>query len=717
MNSDFFKFIFLFSLFTKITSGDIPSPQCDGSSLKYSMAINLTNYLNLLSKNNSEVENKTIYQSLDDLEGKKAGLVASSIQMLIALRKGSIRNYTILGSYQEAQIALNNHSIEQFPVIKQIAGESIQMESENLTYIEVTEEEQEEIASVFVMNSNSTNIYNQLKDHVLTLNDSVNVWLGLDEGLKYINKTIENPQENLKVMMIFNQAPFSFYRDGELVGVLPYSMYEFAKKYNYSLEIVESKNNSHYIQAIKDNSVNVSIAYLFKGTFEDDDSLLVIKSPIKPTTVNVIRYDNSINSTTWILPNSIEDFNGWKVGSLTSQKTLLKQLFPKSTEDQIETANNINDLFTYLLLEDIDGILVDKIVLDYYEKRTNRLSSYDDILVNNSYGFKFKDKQLAEKYNEFLANNYDKDKLNNLFNEWKNANTSKKIEEKYTNLTSNNSLTVSFDNVRPMSYLENGIYKGYELDLLYRFAKENDYNIQIIKNISENNNSNTVIIGCQNITDIDGYYFSNPILNSSSILAVRKDSKRDTLPLVALNENYTTKANNAIDIPVEISGVNKTSSCVFPDIFYNDVIIINCSISDLSQNEGFKGEIKHGDSKDRIQILYSTIRADNLIKANELFSDNITIIQSNLSNITCPSNNTDSNDTTTDTNSGNTTDEFKYFGKYKKSSGLSGGAIAGIIIPCALALIAIIVLTFMCSNKVTPQYSENPSNMIFIRNK
>ena len=64
--------------------------------------------------------------------------------------------------------------------------------------------------------------------------------------------------------------------------------------------------------------------------------------------------------------------------------------------------------------------------------------------------------------------------------------------------------------------------------------------------MSENNSSNTVIIGCQNITDIDGYFFSNPILNSSSILAVRKDSKRDTLPLVALNENYTTKANNAI---------------------------------------------------------------------------------------------------------------------------------------------------------------------------
>ncbi len=55
-------------------------------------------------------------------------------------------------------------------------------------------------------------------------------------------------------------------------------------------------------------------------------------------------------------------------------------------------------------------------------------------------------------------------------------------------------------------------------------------NIRIIANISENDNSNTVILRCQNITGVDGYYFSIPILNSSSVLAVRKDSKRNTLP-------------------------------------------------------------------------------------------------------------------------------------------------------------------------------------------
>lgn len=243
------------------------------------------------------------------------------------------------------------------------------MDSEDLTYIEVTEEEQEEIDSVLIVNSNYPELSAQLNEYVPIFDNITKIWIGKDDGLKYFNKTIENPQKNLTFLVHFNQVPFSFIRDGELVGILPHVMYGFANKYNYSLEIVEAQNNDQYIQDIKDNKVNISIGYLFKGSYENDDSLLIIKSPVKVTTANIIRYDNSIDSNIWTIPNSISDFNGWKIGSLTSQKTLLKQLFPKSTEDQITTADNINDLFTYLLLEDMDGILIDKIVLDYYEKK------------------------------------------------------------------------------------------------------------------------------------------------------------------------------------------------------------------------------------------------------------------------------------------------------------------------------------------------------------
>ena len=250
MKDIFFLIIFLFSL-TTFTSVDIPSVQFDGSSLKYSMAINLTHYLYLLSENNSEVENKTIYQSLDDLEGKKAGLVVGSIQMLIAYNKGTIRNYKIFNSYDEAGIAVSNHSIEHFPVIKEIAGEAIQMDSEDLTYIEVTEEEQEEIDSVLIVNSNYPELSAQLNEYVPIFDNITKIWIGKDDGLKYFNKTIENPQKNLTVLVHFNQVPFSFIRDGELVGILPHVMYGFANKYNYSLEIVEAQNNDNIYKILK----------------------------------------------------------------------------------------------------------------------------------------------------------------------------------------------------------------------------------------------------------------------------------------------------------------------------------------------------------------------------------------------------------------------------------------------------------------------------------
>ena len=152
------------------------------------------------------------------------------------------------------------------------------MDSEDLTYIEVTEEEQEEIDSVLIVNSNYPELSAQLNEYVPIFDNITKIWIGKDDGLKYFNKTIENPQKNLTVLVHFNQVPFSFIRDGELVGILPHVVYGFANKYNYSLEIVEAQNNDQYIQDIKDNKVNISIGYLFKGSYKNDDSLLIIKS-------------------------------------------------------------------------------------------------------------------------------------------------------------------------------------------------------------------------------------------------------------------------------------------------------------------------------------------------------------------------------------------------------------------------------------------------------
>lgn len=70
-------YFLIFYLSIQITFSEeinIPNAVCEGNTLKYSISADLSKYLETLNKNKSEIENKTIYESKTDLEGKKIGV-------------------------------------------------------------------------------------------------------------------------------------------------------------------------------------------------------------------------------------------------------------------------------------------------------------------------------------------------------------------------------------------------------------------------------------------------------------------------------------------------------------------------------------------------------------------------------------------------------------------------------------------------------------------
>ena len=708
----FYSILFITLFSSKYIVSEILPISCEGETLNYSISVNLTKYLNSLTNNKSIIENKTIYEKQEDLKGKKGGVVRGTIYEYISKKKNNPDQFIVYDSYDEALAALNNHSIEYFVCYKEIVGELIQMYTENLTYINIEDEDnKKEYESGFLMKSDKNKIKNELEllfngSNTNQLYDLLSNWLGVDEGLKYVDKNVENPKDNLTILVNFNQPPAAYKENNEQKGLIIQLLYAYAQKLNYNLDIKETNTVEDFIPAVINNTVDTSVGYFYKEDI--NNSFYLVKTPVNATTVSIIRYDNAINSTEWGIPNSIEDLDGENLAVLSGQEDLIKELFPES-KDKIRTYKSPNELFNLLLKEDVDGILIDKIIVDFYEKNNDRITSYEDILTNNSYGFSFTDKNLSEEFNSFLKDkNYNENKLNELFNEWKEATKDKTIDKEYTVPKANASkLYVSFPNIRPMCYKENGINKGYELDLLYRFAKEKGYELVIN---SENVNNN-VSIGCQNITNKEGIYFSDPILNSSSVLAVRKDSKRDLLPITALYGNYTEKNNNIIEIPVEIPDGNiKIASCILPEKFYNDTILINCSINNITEEEQsyFNGtEIKYGKSNDRIKILYSTLDVNNILNANHLFSDETIIKQSNTSNLICAifgnniTNNTNTN--TNSTNDGSTSNTKNSFNRFipKKKSNNKASTIIAIVIPCVVALLAIIIVTSLVNRGAT----------------
>ena len=127
------------SLFFSLVKSDVPNAECDGDTLKYSIQINLTNYLMVLTENLSEVENKTIYTDSASLKSAKGSIVKGTIYE--ELLKNQLSSYTVFDSYEDAEKTLNNHEVDYLICHKSSFGDKINMGSDSLTYITLPDDE------------------------------------------------------------------------------------------------------------------------------------------------------------------------------------------------------------------------------------------------------------------------------------------------------------------------------------------------------------------------------------------------------------------------------------------------------------------------------------------------------------------------------------------------------------------------------------------------
>ena len=198
----FFKnliIIILISFIVQIESDD-----------NFTISLNLTKYLELLTQNESVIENKTIINSYSDLKDKKLGLVKGSFYEIFTRRQNLLNNisYVIYDTYDEAQAGLGNYSIDYLICSKEIIGDLIQMYTENLTYIEVNnatnyfdfgivmKKENTALNKAFSslfnvlrgVESNNNSLINDsttdLNEYYFFMDRVYNDWIGVDEGLK-----------------------------------------------------------------------------------------------------------------------------------------------------------------------------------------------------------------------------------------------------------------------------------------------------------------------------------------------------------------------------------------------------------------------------------------------------------------------------------------------------------------------------------------------------
>ena len=684
---------------------EIIEPKCDGETIKYSIYANLSEYL----ENENNIDGRELYNSVDSLKSKKVGVLSG-----FYYNKSNFDNAIEYNSYDDLIDDLRKHKLDAIVLHGGMAN-NVQMFTNDISQLNG----QRMLIGIGLQKDNVT-LLNQMNKFIVLASNSTtkkDLWLGINYQIQYINKTLSGENGTINVVTILNNPPYS-YRDkkGEMTGGDIDFIYSFARDNGYKINLIIANSQDEQIEFLKNKSADLAI-----GSFpirNDKRNEINFSNVWHPNAiVTLVRYENLPESAK-LGPfyENAKDFDGENLGIFkdSSFEDLTKTNFPNSKYTYIDGAFGI---FQALLMEEIEGFLMDEPNAEYFKiVYPERITYFPENFQENQYAFGFQKtnegKILLDKFNQFLSNT----NLKEIYDKWNVNDTTKLTIDKNLNTSAETINAAFLMDLNPICFLEGIEAKGYEVELLYKFAKEYNYNINFMQvdvgdrvSYIEEKKAN-ISGGWFTITDErkKSVNFSNPIHNAGTVLVTRVDRKKDSITLKVLDNNYNEKTNNAANVQVKFSDKIKNSSCVFPEK-YNDTIIINCTISDLDNIDPYEEGFEFVNTTDKIQLICSDLELNNFFQANSKISGHENIItESDKSNKVCTSN---SNSTSSEYNRVNPRIHIK------SSGGLSTGVIIGIIIPCVLLLIAAIATTAVCydKKKVPPTIFDSEIKNVYIK--
>ena len=171
------------------------------------------------------------------------------------------------------------------------------------------------------MESNNNSLINDsttdLNEYYFFMDRVYNDWIGVDEGLKVLPNFPKSSNTTYKCLVNFNQPPLAYKENNEQKGIIPLFAIFNAYLANVNFDLIETTTDEFYIPEVKNCTVDSAFGYIYKG--ELDNNVSFVQSPFNLTPIAIIWYDNSENSKKWLIPNSVQDFNGEKLGSLNNQ--------------------------------------------------------------------------------------------------------------------------------------------------------------------------------------------------------------------------------------------------------------------------------------------------------------------------------------------------------------------------------------------------------------
>ena len=283
----------------------------------------------------------------------------------------------------------------------------------------------------FIINKEKTELKAQLNDFIssgnLLINEYKKKWRYISLDDRYLD--LDNLKgTNGKIKIAYREELYPFvYKDsfnGDIIGIEMNFIYDFAEKYNYTIELVGPLTTYEELSSsVSKGDADIGVGFIREK--KDFSNVIDFSDTFHTEDINiVVRYENLEDSIGFKnIYNSIEDFKDAKLGLL--EGSMFYDLTSKiTTEENIISKPSFPDLYTELLLENIDGFYVDEILAQYYKNLIpQRITFIDPNLEEAQNAFAFQKNEegqkLAEEFNEFLKT-VDVDKL---LSKWNTSST------------------------------------------------------------------------------------------------------------------------------------------------------------------------------------------------------------------------------------------------------------------------------------------------------
>ena len=426
-------------------------------------------------------------------------------------------------------------------------------------------------------------------------------------------------------------------------------MNKFAKKHrifinNFSLifliifSIIKLSNNTEKIYKSDKNNISPnSLRRLLAGI----DIIKKIDEQCLED-VNILKYNIILNSTAFLLNlnsssrrslySSIKELDGKDIGIIKNKAYIdsIKAYFPSSKIHYYESINLL--LLGLLMTGEIEAFVLEEPVAKYYLNVTEAITYFKETISKEVYGFGFSLKlndKIKNEFNEYLAKIKVTEQYNIILEKWTGKSPPKTIDKNFIGLKGTIKAGFNLD-VPPLAYKdkESGEIIGFEVDLLYSFAREYDYNVEISSLTAEEqinsimNNNIDLVGGCFSITEQRKIFmnFSDYTYKGDTVLVVKNENKNVVNPninssqkKVLVKNNGVQNFGNILNFPVTglPDGQTRIGSCVLPENL-TEIYSFECSIPGLTENNPMINGFTYGLITDYIEV--------NGITLNNLYS-------------------------------------------------------------------------------------------------